>query len=353
MLQFVKEKEGYYAFRFPFHFLISNTDMPNLFTHYLTVKRFYTLENDKNETSLYSFMDKNLPFLLYGTQGPDPLFYVGLLPKNGLHLITALKKYGNRLHQLDGRRFLRALIDESYKIEVDIERFRLQTFIFGQFAHYIMDREAHPYILYMSGFDKNGRITGKYHFQHANFEANIDVCLAMKNKMNYFLEDPSDIIPCDEMFLKLLDRVMNKALQVTFDLKKPLPRNFYSNSIRNFKDTVRFSNHHKKIKKALLPKRLMSQALPDSDKLDYPDCLNEFRKPWKDPITGEIRHDSFNDIQVRVADILGSCYHDILRNGFNYETFSRYLDGNNYYGCKPGAQRRYQKETSPAQGDAH
>ncbi|MCI1734372.1 MAG: zinc dependent phospholipase C family protein [Bacilli bacterium] len=315
--------------------------MPNLLAHNLVVKRFYLKEDEQDLSPLDSFIRGNYDFLSLGAQGPDPFFYVGILPFHGLHLLTASKKLGNQLHEGDAKKFFKAMIDRCYGMENDRDRLRFEAFIFGQLAHYLLDREAHPYILYESGFDKDGKISGKYHYQHANFESNIDYCLAKKFKMNYFLSNPADVLCQDKSFLAILDSEMVPVLEGLFRCR--LPKHFYSNSIINMHSVIGYVNHHPKAKKKLLPKRLMGLAMPTEGPLDYPDCLNEKKDIWLDPLTGAKHADSFLEIHSRAFELLDSCYQDILKNGFHYEVISKYLNGLSYYGTPVGAKWTYQK----------
>lgn len=92
--------------------------MPNLLAHSLIVKRFYNHENELGHLeSIDSFIKENYDMLVLGSLGPDPLFYVGILLKNGLHLPTALKKIGNKLHKTNGKQFFKLLIETSYSID--------------------------------------------------------------------------------------------------------------------------------------------------------------------------------------------------------------------------------------------
>ncbi len=314
--------------------------MPNLLSHTLLVKRFF-LKEDRTPGFKSSFLYGNFDFFSLGAQGPDPLFYVGLLPKNGLHLITANKKIGNQIHKTDGKKYFKCLIERSYGIEDEKNSIRFQAFIFGQFAHYILDRETHPYILYTSGFGDDGRISGKYHYLHANFESNIDTCLAKKFKMAYFHQNPEDILCKDRDFLNIIDKEYVPALSNMFDTK--LPKHMYTNAIDNMRSVVRFMNHNNGWKRKVLPKRILGPAMPEMDKLDWDDCLNEQKNKWLDPVTGQEHNDSFIDLDNRAFDILESCYHDILKNGFNYAVISKYLNGLNYYGTPIGSKFVYKK----------
>ena len=314
--------------------------MPNVLAHTLVAKRFFLKEDTAGNGS---FLRGNYDFLSLGALGPDPLFVVGIIPTNGLHLFTAKKKLANRLHQTDGKKFFRLLTEQSYVIEDDYDRMRFQSFILGQLAHYLLDREAHPYILYESGFDENGKITGRYHYRHTYFETNIDYCLAKKNKMEYFLQNPSDKICSSEDFLKIIDDNLGSVLKRMFDLKH-LPKRFYTNAVKNFKGVIRFENKNSERKAKLFGgSRLGSMILPVKGP-DFPKCLNETKEVWLDPVTGEKHNDSFSEIQDRAYQILEDCYHSIQKNGFTYEVLSKYLNGLDYYGLPLGKRWVYKKD---------
>jgi hypothetical protein len=317
--------------------------MPNLLAHSLVVKRFYIKEDEMpsvSKTQPKPFIKGNFAFLSLGSQGPDPLFYVGIIPFHALHLVTANKRLGNKLHKQDGKKYFRLLVEQSYMIDDDLEKCRFQSFIFGQLAHYLLDREAHPYVLYETGFDEDGRITGKYHYLHTHFEAEIDTSLAMKYRMNYFLSNPSDFIPTDKDFLKIIDRNLVPVLKKLFD-EKNLPANLYSNAIINMHSWVRYINKGNLRAKMFGKSSLSALKLP-INKADT-GCLNETKETWLDPVTGAKRNDSFIEIHSRAFELLDSCYHDILKNGFNYDVIQKYLNGLDYYGAPVGSKWLYKK----------
>lgn len=316
--------------------------MPNLLAHNLLVKRF-SLKEDKQINAQNSFIHGNFEFLSMGAQGPDPLFYVGLLPSHGLHLLTAKKKMGNQIHKTDAKKFFRLMIDRYYGLEVERYRQKFEAFIFGQLAHYLLDRETHPYILYASGFGDDGRISGKYHFLHANFESNIDACLAKKFKMNYFLENPGDALPKNKDNLNVVDKELVPTLSLMFGYDK-LPKHLYTNAMQNMYSMVCFTNHNSGWKKKILPKRIMGISVPDPDHLDFEDPLNERKETWLDPVTGAKHNESFLELHNRAFDLLQQCYHDIQTRGFNYEVVSKYLNGLDYYGVPVGSRFVYQKK---------
>jgi hypothetical protein len=320
--------------------------MPNLLAHNLVIKRFYIKEDELSgdDSDSTHFIRNNLDFLSLGSQGPDPLFFVGVIPFHALHLFTAKKKFGNQIHQSDGKKYFRLLIEEAYTIEDDLERARFQSFILGQLAHYFLDREAHPYILYETGFDEDGKITGKYHYLHAHYEAQIDVCLAKKWKMTYFLDNPSDALPADKDFLRIIDMHFVPVLRRFFN-DNHIPKKIYSNGITNMRSVIRNMNHHGKIKAKLIGKNSLSALYLPIDSAD-PKVLNESKEIWLDPVTGAKRNDSFIQIHSRAYELLDQCYNDILRNGFNYGVVSKYLNGLDYYGLPVGVKWTHKAEES-------
>ena len=70
--------------------------MPNLLAHRLFID---------NIIQCNSLEEKEIIALRLGTQGPDPMFYHGIIPWRSWHFIIALKKIGNKLHKENGRRF--------------------------------------------------------------------------------------------------------------------------------------------------------------------------------------------------------------------------------------------------------
>lgn len=70
--------------------------MPNLLAHQLFID---------NIIQCNSLEEKEIIALRLGTQGPDPMFYHGIIPWRSWHFIIALKKIGNKLHKENGRRF--------------------------------------------------------------------------------------------------------------------------------------------------------------------------------------------------------------------------------------------------------
>ena len=323
--------------------------MPNLLAHHLLVKRFALKEEELRNAnpSAVNFIEGNFDYLALGAQGPDPMFYHGIVPGHALHLVAASHKTGNKLHKEDGKRFFRLLVERAYGVNPDerastLPQSQFQAFVFGQFSHYLLDRECHPYILYESGFDPEcGKIKGRSHYDQAHFESEIDYCICKKYKNDYFLSHPSDILVTDKKTLENIDLNLVPVLEKMYGYH--LPKHFYSNSVRNMKSMVSYLNNGSDFRANMFPKNMALGAMrfPKDVKEDV---LNEKRDVWLDPVTGEKHMESFLELHSKAFRILEDVYVEILRNGFNYESFAKYINGLNYYGTPVDSKWVYQKK---------
>lgn len=310
--------------------------MPSLLTHYRLVKRLYAEEVEGKLHPLPSFLEGNFDALALGGQGPDPLFYY---PFSG-HFIVALHRYGSLLHDSDGRKLFRLFLKCCYDIDDPRELSRFRSFVLGQFAHYLLDRECHPYIYYHSGFDKNGKLTGKYHFDHSFFESQIDVVLSRKAHMDYFLEHPEEVLSQDSFVLDAICRNFSTTLSHYFEGRR-IPENIYRSSVKWMRRAIRFVNRNPDFKRALLRfSSLGALALPRTVEADV---LNERHLSWQDPIGGNLRTESFLDLFNHAYQLLRECYHLLLERGYSYEVFLSFFDDRDYDGKKAGEVLRYKR----------
>lgn len=315
--------------------------MPNLLAHSLLVKRLYIQEEENRTTTDGSFLEGNYSFLSLGAQGPDPLFYFGVVPFHAPHFVTAKAKLGNKIHASDGKAYFSALLRQCYNNDIPKTLSRLRAFVFGQFAHYLLDRECHPYILYRSGFDKDGRISGIYHYRHTSLESAIDVALAKKYRMTYFLSHPSEVLCSEKDFLTLLNVSYVQVLRQCFP-EVGIPGKIYSEAVNNMRSTIRFMNNHPSFKAKLVGKNALGALALRPD--DRGDVLNESHETWTDPVTGESHNESFLDLHTRAFQLLSSLYDDIRRKGFAYDVFARYIDGRDFYGRPIGSRWTFRKD---------
>ncbi len=310
--------------------------MPNLLTHYRLVKRLFSEEVDGKINPPPSFLDGNFDALALGAQGPDPLFFY---PLSG-HFVVALRAYGSVLHDSDGKKLFRLLLKASYAIDDPRELARFRSFVLGQFAHYLLDRECHPFVFYQSGFDREGRITGKYHFRHTFLESQIDVVMARKFHMDYFLEHPEDVLSQDPFVLSAICKNFAGTLSQYFE-GRSIPRGIYGTSVKKMRAAVRFANRHPDFNRTFF--RWSSLGGLSMPRKVEEDVLNERHLPWRDPVDGSERSESFLNLFNQAYDQLREVYHLLLERGYNYEVFQSFLNGRDYDGKILGTTMRYKK----------
>lgn len=299
--------------------------MPNLFTHRLLVDK---LCQDKVVSG--GFLAGEEKALSLGTQGPDPLFYEGLIPWRAWRPGLARARLGNQLHRSDGREFMVALLDE---VERDPQNKTLAAFVFGQFCHYLLDRVCHPYVYYMSGFDRNGKLTGPYHYAHSHFESEIDVALALVEGKTPMLEKPWLLLPTDRRTIAAVDPALGRAVGRCFGRK--LPATYYLNAVLNMRTMVRTVNVAPEWLLKIFGRSILT-GLHLPRRVDR-SVLNEEHAVWRHPVTDEPHDESFPDLFSQALALAEQAYDGVVKYGLNWKTLEPYYDGLNYKGTKPGA----------------
>lgn len=115
------------------------TWMPNVWTHIVFGERTAAKAG-------YQWPSEDVkPFFRLGAQGPDLFFYHQFWPwkKN-----KPVEEIGGKIHQESCGPFLVDMIRYGHRHSSD---FYLQAYILGFLTHHVLDRNAHPYIIYRSG----------------------------------------------------------------------------------------------------------------------------------------------------------------------------------------------------------
>lgn len=138
--------------------------MPALLTHYCFA------------TKTLSFTSGGFPQAYYlGNQGPDVFMAYGMIPWHKRVDKKEIYPVGAKMHHTKMVDCYMKMVKYAYKSE---HQELLLTYVLGLFAHYALDRLAHPYIFYRSGFDRNGELHGFYKWSHGFFEALLDKVVA-------------------------------------------------------------------------------------------------------------------------------------------------------------------------------
>jgi hypothetical protein len=135
--------------------------MPNIWTHFLFGRELAS----KIGLQEVSAVPELLRIYQFGCQGPDFLFYHRFLPwQTGI----GMPKLGGAMHSGKCGPFLLDLLDHVKGKPLHSAE---TIYVLGFLTHHILDRNAHPYVFYLSGFKK---------WNHQRFEIIIDTLVARK-----------------------------------------------------------------------------------------------------------------------------------------------------------------------------
>lgn len=248
--------------------------MPSLVTHYLFCKH-YSPSEDKRE--------------LLGSQGPDPLFYYAYtrpFEENG----KKIRKFGTYLHEKDPFTTLSLMLD-YLKLEDDkLKQECLMHYILGFAKHYALDRIAHPYIFYKTGFvTKDGENASTFSYYHSLMETYIDVLVAdhYQEKIDYkaILDlNDEDLLTISKMYFFISQKLGEKYLEIDTFYQAVKDMRFITNAINSTHKGIR-----KKIFSTLFNKSIIN-AMSHPLKKDIPnkDFLNFEKKDTHSCVSDEI-----------------------------------------------------------------
>ena len=308
--------------------------MPAIATHYIFVNDLIKKE------------DKYHDLISLAGQGPDPFFFYGFSFSKRENK-KEVREFGSFLHHIDPSIMYNYMFDyvRRHQKHKDI----LLAFIKGFMFHYCLDRNAHPYIFYFSGFSSDPKEAKKYGLKHATFETYID---ALEMKQRNIKMNKCKMLNCDDKELKIVSKMFKYLALDLFDNKNIDDLSYY-NSVKDMRFVYSFLNSPAKIKKVLFmafahntPLNAMSTPL-NVKKLDKYDLFNEKHEKWLNATNGNMRFESFFDLYENAKiDASKVCYfidkfisnEDIKNNiiKFTYEI--------DHDGFKVGSTKKYFKE---------
>jgi len=306
--------------------------MPSLITHNYFALDFLASNNDGS--GVFSYPSS---FRL-GSQGPDPLFFAGLIPFRGFSIKVMKSKLGSKLHRMDGNLLFKELFKQLNNIDDLTSKDIFFSFIMGQFAHYCLDSICHPYIYYFSGFNKQGNLKGPYHYSHSHFESRIDSAFATNRKELQYVYHPENILKIPEDELIVINDNFNVVLERIFNVK--LKKNYYLNAVKNMIFAYRFTNKGKKGFGRIFHKTVLHQLVIPRNEDDK--SLNPNHIEWQVPYSGVVCKESFYELYYRGLDKFKKHYENIDIEKPTYEDIKGAFNGLNYSGVPLNQVIKYQ-----------
>jgi len=295
-----------------------------------------------SEPGAYSVIKRHTRLFRFGTQGPDILFYC-VLPPYGPELM----KIGKDLHTNGPSEFLRNAFELTLSMPAGSPGQEAAfAYLAGFLSHCALDRAAHPYVYYRTGFDENGRLTKPYNEYHRRFEADIDtiLCKRFSGKTPYEYDVPNKLFLtkterqfATDMFTRILNgsrrcgqagymmRLFYAAARDKIGLKKTMAEAVEQKITGGAAFT------------ALMHKN--SVAAYEADII-----LNESHKTWRNPWNGHSRTESFVELFGQAAqngaDYMRALY-DYIYGGDNIEHTLSMMSGGPLDGGPYGGQFKY------------
>lgn len=261
--------------------------------------------------------------VIYGTQGPDFLFFHRILPTMpGKSLMGT----GSAIHRSDPARLFAAMA-EFLTNGRNYDRDMVISYFCGFICHYALDRSVHPFV-YWAMEDIKGKEHITYHpfVLHNRIEFNIDMILLRekRNIDNALKFSTKDLLSGDERLISNMARGASYAFSVT--LKTQCDREKFCQAFCDFRYMQGIINSSNKkrneflriVQLPLYPvigpgvNAMMLQEKADG-KYDY---MNQAKGEWYYPADKSIRlnksvYELFEEAKSDAADMI-SGFMDVL-----------------------------------------
>lgn len=297
--------------------------MPALITHHL----FGDAALPQLPAGLIADEDQRAAFLL-GNQGPDPFFFAVTTTRG-----ATVRSMGHLMHterMAASFEVLRASVERLPAADRGIGR----AFVCGMLGHYVLDRTAHPFV-YAHEFelcDDNPELHDAYHEVHALIESDIDAAMLRRLKgVDVRAFAPVRALDAEPRVLRAAGALLAQCAGVVYGL--PLRATDYANALGDMRLCYRAiepagSRRSRRLGAAERAVRAHSQLEALAHRIDMPadaSAMNPERRPWIDPFSGEVSHDSFADR----FEAAGQAYHLLLTqllDGADTRDITRGLD---------------------------
>lgn len=324
--------------------------MPDIITHYL-----FGLDTSQSikQSPLYKILKENKNIFLIGLQGPDLMYYNTMPKKDSKAYI------GFKMHTEKTGDFLMSALTHLKRYEVNSEEFNTcMSYLSGFLCHYILDSMAHPYIFYLGGRYDETPETVKYRSLHKKIELAIDTLLleqkfglkAHRFKIHYHilksLSIPESVLSMYDESLFLIYSISNGGSIFKKSYKDA--RNFFMLTYDTMGAKKAFAGMTTSLFKHLdgkMPSFSYHNCVaPD---IDY---MNDGKRVWLHPVTGNAYIFSFNDIlrnATKKSSLLLQAAYDFATSRLSSQEFKELLPNTSYLTGLPTSDTRPMKYVSP------
>ncbi len=286
--------------------------MPALITHRL----FGEESMDRLPEGIVSTEDERLAFLL-GNQGPDPYFFRVRTPE-----MSACTEFGRRMHRCRMTRQFATLRDGvGHLVPTDAGVGR--AYVLGLLSHYVLDRTAHPFVYAQQwGIQKvDPGLEAAASQVHAIIESDLDVLMLQRKRDGATVEDcpPVAELVTNERINKVAGALMSFTARSVYELK--VGANQFGGAVADMQLAYRLiepadsaaANMIGKLEGLVRGYSLLGSLAHRVSHVPPVAAGNLANRPWEDPFTGTVSHESFPEVFDRaLADyaIVAACFID-------------------------------------------
>lgn len=285
--------------------------------------------------------DERDAFLL-GNQGPDPLFYLILLPP-----LDAFRRLGGRMHDEGPSSLLAAMrtsVDALDESEQPIGRAYLAGFV----CHYLLDRAVHPLVKHwvqgiceagVPGLDGSDASA-----VHAEIERDWDemVLYTKRNQTIMTYKPYEEVLRVREEVLNIVGKVYFAAAVAAVAEGEPTAVRVYPIAVSCYKRALKMMYSPRGMKRklvgaverrALRERYAISQAMAYRPRAETTSVYdNHEHRPWTNPFTGKRCTDSFWDLYNDALEEVPAALATVLAPGFDANVAAGLTLGLNFSG---------------------
>lgn len=294
--------------------------MPEFTAHYLLGEQ--TLERFSPEVfSIINESKCNYYAYIWGLQGPDLLFYSGILHDRGW-----LARSGSSIHHTAPDTVFSVLLRYITDQKGTPEYFVLFSYLCGFICHYALDSQTHPYIYHLAAKTGGQAITSR----HIKIESEIGSILYHRftgmpvsgfKLYEHYTASGNFIKPICGLYVYLLDQLFSKHISIkqvqnSFLHCLFLNRFTYLYARKNYNNIIKTMLF--KSSKAILGRVKFIYSFIKSDNVER-DTLNLMHNAWYNLSEPEIKRtesipELFESAVIEAASLSRQCF-EMLENG--------------------------------------
>ena len=285
--------------------------------------------------------DERNAFLL-GSQGPDPLFYLLLLPP-----LADFRRFGSDMHHMSPTKLflaLRRAVDALPESDRGVGR----AYLAGFTCHYVLDRAVHPLVYFWERGVCQAGVKGLDYSDggavHAEIERDLDemVLFVKRNQTVETYRPYREVLRGSDEMLGIVGEVYRRSALGPFAADEPTTQRVYLLAVLSFRVVQDLFWSPKGTKTNVLARieapilhqryslvRSMSHRVRAELTSDFD---NRLHSVWKNPFTHEVQSDSFWDLYNGALDELSTALAIVFEDDFDEEAALAFTRGLNFCG---------------------